>query len=87
MCELPVGENYSDHLLFFTCWKLRDRGLTLGDMPMITPEYDWTAGLGGDFVAWHRHDEVKGSAKNLLPGKDSEMLMASGKPHSQSYVV
>lgn len=84
--DLPVGEDYSDHPFFHTFWKVRDRGLSLGDMPMIIPDCDWTAGLPGDAMAWHRHDEVLSKfGKGFLDTKTYDLLTASGKVHTESF--
>lgn len=88
MLDLPVGENYSDHPFFHTFWKVRDRGLSLGDMPMLTSECDWTAGLPGDATAWHRHDDIMSKfRKESLDSKTYDLLTAPGKVHTQSFVV
>ena len=86
--ELPVGENYSDHPFFHTFWKVRDRGLSLGDMPMVTPECDWTAGLPGEATAWHRHDDVMSKfGKESLDPKTYNLMTAPGKVNTESFVV
>jgi choline dehydrogenase-like flavoprotein len=86
--DLPVGENYSDHPNIQTFWKVRDRGLSLGDMPMTSPTCDWTAGLPGDLMAWHNHS----SLLPTLPNKDIDpkiydLLTAPNKPHTESFVL
>ncbi|KAE8452657.1 hypothetical protein EG329_013916 [Mollisiaceae sp. DMI_Dod_QoI] len=88
ICDLPVGENYSDHPVFQTFWKLRDRGLSLGDMPLVTPECDWTAGFPGDWLGWHHHADVLQDIGNK--GADSsifDLLTAKSKPHTESIAV
>ena len=55
--DLPVEENISDHPFLATFWKDKDRGLSLGDMEMVTPDCDWTAGVGCDFPSFHRHED------------------------------
>jgi hypothetical protein len=86
--DLPVGENYWDHPYFQTFWKVRDRGLSIGDMPMITSECDWTAGLPGDAMAWHRHDQVISQfGKQTLDPKTYDLLTAPGKVHTESFVL
>jgi len=86
--ELPVGENYPDHPFFHTFWKLRDRGLSLGDMPLVTPDCDWTAGSSIGGIAWHRHDEVINALeKDELNASTREILLAEGKPHTESFVL
>lgn len=88
ICDLPVGENYSDHPFFQTFWKLRDRGLCLGDLPLVTPECDWTAGIPCDWMAWHRHiDVVKEVGKNVLDQSSIDWLLAEGKPHTESFAM
>jgi hypothetical protein len=86
LCNLPVGENYSDHAFFQTFWKLRDRGLCLGDMPLITPECDWTAGIAMDWMAWHQHNDVVNTmSKRLIDQSSTEWLLAEGKAHTESF--
>jgi choline dehydrogenase-like flavoprotein len=49
VAELPVGQNYSDHVMLATYWHLPEkRGLSLGDVEMRSPECDWTCGLPVD---------------------------------------
>jgi hypothetical protein len=86
--ELLVGENYSDHPFFHNFWKLLDRGLSLGDMPLVTPDCDWTAGSPVGDIAWHRHDEVINSLeKDELNASTREILLAESKPHTESFVL
>jgi hypothetical protein len=86
--EPPVGANDSDHPFFHTFCKLRDRGLSLGDMSLVTPDCNWTAGspIGG--IAWHRHDEVIDALwKDELNASKRETLLAEGKPHTELFVL
>ncbi|KAG0649433.1 Dehydrogenase patE [Hyphodiscus hymeniophilus] len=86
ICDLPVGENYSDHPVFHTFWKLRDRGLTMGDMPLISPECDFTAGTPGDWMAWHQHNEVvNNTGKGVIDDSSVGWLLAEGKAHTESF--
>ncbi|KUJ17157.1 alcohol oxidase [Mollisia scopiformis] len=88
ICHLPVGENYSDHPNFQTFWKVRDRGLSLGDMPMVTPECDWTAGLPGDLMAWHNHSDLLPKIENAsIDPNIYALLTANGKPHTESFAL
>ncbi|CZR66971.1 related to choline dehydrogenase and related flavoproteins [Phialocephala subalpina] len=88
ICDLPVGENYSDHPVFQTFWKVRDRGLSLGDMPMVTPECDWTGGLPGEWMAWHNHADVlqKTGGQGVEPSI-YDLVAAKGKPNTESFVL
>ncbi|KAH7355209.1 glucose dehydrogenase [Rhexocercosporidium sp. MPI-PUGE-AT-0058] len=89
IADLPVGENFSDHPFLCTFWKLRDRGLALGDMEMTTPECDWTAGSGCDWFAFHRHEDesVKKLAKKTLGAKEFERFQLVGRPHTESFAI
>lgn len=85
ICDLPVGENYSDHPFFQTFWKLRDQGLSLGDAPFISPKCDWTAGIPCDWMAWHKHDDVVETLKSKAVDQASiNWLLAEGKPHTET---
>lgn len=87
--DLPVGENYSDHPLLATFWKLKARNLALGDVEMITPECDWTAGCPADFLAYHRHDTptVTKLAQGLLGKQELERFNVPGRPHTESFIM
>ncbi|KAH6722993.1 glucose dehydrogenase [Leptodontidium sp. MPI-SDFR-AT-0119] len=89
IAELPVGENFSEHPFLCTFWKVRDRGLAIGDMEMITPECDWTAGTGCDWFAFHRHEDesVKKLAKETLGKKELERFELAGRPHTESFAM
>ncbi|KAH6673543.1 hypothetical protein B0J14DRAFT_654204 [Halenospora varia] len=87
IADLPVGENFSDHPFFHTFWKVRDRGLSLGDMPMVTPECDWTAGLPIDWMTWHRHDEEVKKHQGEIDKSMYEWVSAEKKPHTESFVL
>lgn len=89
MTDLPVGENYSDHIFLPTFWKLRDRNLSLGDMEMITPECDWTAGCPCDWLGYHRHndDNLNALAKSSLSALDFERYELSERPHTESFIM
>ncbi|CZR63321.1 related to alcohol oxidase [Phialocephala subalpina] len=89
LVDLPVGENFSDHPFIATFWKVRDRNLALGDMEMISPEVDWTAGVGCDFLSFHRHDDEKTTAlaKKTLDGKAIERFQLPGRPHTETLTM
>lgn len=72
-----------------TFWKVRDRGLSLGDMEMVTPDCDWTAGSGCDYLAFHRHEEenLKKFAKETLGTKELERFELPGRPHTETFVM
>ncbi|PVH80318.1 GMC oxidoreductase [Cadophora sp. DSE1049] len=89
LADLPVGDNFSDHPYMATFWKVRERGLSLGDMEMVTPDCDWTAGSGCDFFAFHRHEEehLKKLTKETLGAKEVERFELAGRPHTESFVM
>ncbi|KAE8450455.1 hypothetical protein EG329_006530 [Mollisiaceae sp. DMI_Dod_QoI] len=89
LVDLPVGENFSDHPLLVTFWKVRDRNLTIGDMEMISEDVDWTAGVGSDYVSFHRHDDgkTKSLAKKILDTKLLEQFNVPGRPHTETLVM
>lgn len=87
--ELPVGENYSEHPLLATFWKVRDSGLCLGDAELITEDCDWTAGTPADYFSYERHDdeELAQLAKQTLNPLDLERFQIDGRPHTESFVM
>jgi hypothetical protein len=85
--ELPVGQNYSDHPVLATYWHLRERGLAMGDVEMITSECDWTLGLPYDWVAFHRHEELQVLAKEHLIAQELERFEMKGKAHTESIIL
>lgn len=89
LVDLPVGENFSDHPFIATFWKLRDRNLALGDMEMVTPDVDWTAGVGCDYLSFQRHDdeETTALAKKTLSGKALERFQLPGRPHTETLTM
>ncbi|KAG4437105.1 hypothetical protein IFR05_007403 [Cadophora sp. M221] len=89
IADLPVGKNFSDHPFLCTFWKVRDRGLAIGDMDMVTPECDWTAGTGCDWFAFHRHEDesVKNLAEETLGTKELERFELAGRPHTESFAM
>jgi hypothetical protein len=87
--ELPVGGNYSDYPFPATFRKVRDRGLSLGDMEMVIPDCDWTAGVGCDFLSFHRHEdvEVEELAEKYLSEIEFDIFNLPGRPHTESLVM
>jgi choline dehydrogenase-like flavoprotein len=89
LVDLPVGENYSEHPFLATFWKVRDRGLCLGDGEMITEECDWTAGTPYDYMSFQRHDdeEITNLAKQTLSPAELERFQMTGRPHTETFVM
>jgi hypothetical protein len=57
-------------------------------MPLVTDECDWTAGLPGDWMAFHRQeDDIMTVGKRDLDESTIKWLMADGKPHTESFAV
>lgn len=57
-------------------------------MPWVTDECDWTAGLPGDWIAFHRHDDdIETIGKKELDEATIEWLMAAGKPHTETFIL
>lgn len=89
MAELPVGENYSDHPMLATYWNLEERGLSLGDVAMKSPECDWTTGLPVDWMAFHRHDDdsVVSLAQSQLDALELERFKNKSRAHTESVIL
>ena len=69
-------------------WKFRDRGLSLGDVPLVTPECDWTAGLPTDWMAFHRHEDiVETVGKEVVDQSTLNWLKPEGKPHTETFTM
>ena len=57
-------------------------------MPFVTPECDWTAGIPGDIMAWHRNEDVIATfGEKSVDQTTVEMLMAESKPHTESFAL
>jgi hypothetical protein len=72
-----------------TYWKVRDRNLALGDMEMVSEDVDWTAGIGCDYLSFHRHndDKMTALARETLNGKELERFELPGRPHTETLVM
>jgi hypothetical protein len=86
VADLPVGENYSGNPFIATFWQLKEKGLALGDMEMVTPECDWTAGTGCDWLSFQRHDtpSITSLAKKTSRGKELERFELEGRPYTET---
>ncbi|KAH8821896.1 glucose dehydrogenase [Xylogone sp. PMI_703] len=65
VADLPVGKNFSDHLAFETWWKLDQRGVSFGDMPLATAEVDWLSGCPCDWLGFYSLDQLSPSVREL----------------------
>lgn len=72
-----------------TYWNLEKRGLSLGDVPMKSPECDWTAGLPVDWMAFHRHDSesVLSLAQSQLDARELERFGNKTRAHTESVIL
>lgn len=87
--DLPVGENFSDHPFLATFWKVRYRGLSPGDMEMVTPDCDWTARVECNFLFFYRPEgeEGKALAEKSSSANELKRLNLHGRPHTESLVM
>jgi hypothetical protein len=85
--DLPVGENYSDHVSAHTFWKLNGNGLSLGSGEMVTPECDWTSGCPCDWLAYFRHDDehIQKLAEDTLEPIALKRFQLAERPHTESF--
>jgi hypothetical protein len=85
--DLPVGENYSDHVSAHTFWKLNGNGLSLGSEDLVTPECDWTSGCPCDWLAYFRHDvdHIKKLAEDTLDPIALRRFQLAERPHTESF--
>ena len=58
-------------------------------MEMVTPDCDWTAGVGIDYLSFHKHEgkEIGLIAVNNLNAKELERFNLAGKPHTETIVM